>query len=177
MRGFDLQTPRLTLRPIEPGDTDALHALFVDAEVRRYLWDDEIIGFDVTESIVNKSCTLFEDQGFGIWGIRRTNHEALIGFVGFWHFRDPPALELFFGLGPAHWNQGFTTEAAAAVVSYGFERLGFGRIDASTDPPSAASVRVLEKLNFLRGSTKCVDGLETVFFSRLSPEEKTAFQK
>ena len=38
-----LTTRRLELRPCAPADLDALHALFTDADVRRWLWDDEVI--------------------------------------------------------------------------------------------------------------------------------------
>ncbi len=168
MKDVALQTPRLLLRAVDSADTKALHDLFVNPEVRRYLWDDEIVPFEVTESIVKKSCKLFETRGFGMWGIRLTNSATLIGFTGFWYFRDPPVLELLFGLDPAHWNQGLTSEAAAAVVDYGFGPLGFARIEASTDAPNTASVRVLEKLGYSRDAIKTVDGLETVFFSKIS---------
>jgi RimJ/RimL family protein N-acetyltransferase len=36
-----LVTARLHLAPLAPSDTDALHALWTTAGVRRYLWDDE----------------------------------------------------------------------------------------------------------------------------------------
>ena len=36
----ELRTPRLRLRPFAVDDVDALHAVWMDAGVRRFLWDD-----------------------------------------------------------------------------------------------------------------------------------------
>ena len=38
-----MRTGRLVLEPFAPGDLDELHALWTDAEVRRFLWDGLII--------------------------------------------------------------------------------------------------------------------------------------
>jgi RimJ/RimL family protein N-acetyltransferase len=34
--GLELHTERLRLRPLAPGDVDALHALWTDPQVRRF---------------------------------------------------------------------------------------------------------------------------------------------
>ena len=38
-----LETERLILRPWSLDDIDALHQIWTDPQVRRYLWDDEVI--------------------------------------------------------------------------------------------------------------------------------------
>ena len=86
-------------------------------------------------------------------------------FLWIWHFHDPPQLELLYGIAPEYWNRGFATEVSLAMMRYGFEVLGFERIDASTDAPNRASVRVMEKAGMK--FEKCVGtrGLETVYYS------------
>ena len=88
-----------------------------------------------------------------------------VGFAGLWHFRDPPELELVFGVARDSWGRGFATESARAVMRYAFGELGFARIDAGTDAPNAASLRVLEKLGMRRTRRETVGGLDTVFFT------------
>ena len=39
-----------------------------------------------------------------------------------------PAVECGFGLGRGWWGRGYATEAAAAAIAHGFERLGLERI-------------------------------------------------
>ncbi|HEX2728483.1 MAG TPA: GNAT family N-acetyltransferase, partial [Rubrobacteraceae bacterium] len=39
----EITSARLRLRPLVPNDLDAVHRLWTEPEVRKYLWDDEII--------------------------------------------------------------------------------------------------------------------------------------
>ena len=48
-------------------------------------------------------------------------------------------------------GRGLTTEAAAAVVRFGFEEVGLHRIELHAALGNAASIRVAEKLGFRRG--------------------------
>ncbi len=54
--------------------------------------------------------------------------------------------ELGYWCGAAHRGNGYITEAARAVVTFGFETLGLQRIQASHFPRNPASGRILEKL-------------------------------
>lgn len=164
MMDNEILTEHLKLRPLEPSDVDALHAMWTDREVRRFLWDGMVISRVRTHQIVEKSSSLFAEHGFGIWGVRLVDAEALAGFAGYWYFRTPPELELLFGVGPQQWNRGVATEAARAILHYGFEQLGFEEINASTDLENTASIRVLEKLGMRLERRQSVEGLETVFF-------------
>jgi len=52
-----LRTPRLVLVPFAPEDLDALHALWTDEHVRRYLWDDIVISRErATETFKGARC-------------------------------------------------------------------------------------------------------------------------
>jgi ribosomal-protein-alanine N-acetyltransferase len=54
--------------------------------------------------------------------------------------------ELGYWLGVPYWRRGYATEAARAVVEYGFGALGLNRIYASLVSGNRASGRVLEKV-------------------------------
>lgn len=145
-RRLGLGTSRLSLRPVRPGDADELLRIFTAPDVRRYLLDDEVVGAEWVDEEVRRSDALFRERGCGLWAIRLRNAVPIVGFVGFRHFFDPPELQLLYGLTPAHWGRGLATEAAAAVVGFAFEALGFQRVDAATDLPNVASVGVMERL-------------------------------
>lgn len=89
-----LTSERLSLLPVEKTDVEPLHRLWTVEQVRRFLWDGKVIPLQQTREIVEKSRELFDQYGFGIWGIRELNSDALVGFVGLWHFHQPPSLEL-----------------------------------------------------------------------------------
>ena len=160
----EIHSQRLSLRPIGLDDIEALHSLWIDEPVRRFLWDGKIVPLDRTHEIVETNRVLFDEDGFGIWGIRELGSQELIGFAGYWHFREPPSLELLFGVAPGHWNRGIATEAGLRLICYAFEELGFLSIDASTDVDNTASIRVAEKLGMMRQRRDVVDGLDTVFY-------------
>ena len=91
--------------------------------------------------------------------------EALIGFCGFWFFHEPPRLELLYGIAPAYWNRGLATEAARAMMRYGFEELSFERIEASTDAANLASSKVMERAGMSFWKREPTNGLDTVYYA------------
>jgi [ribosomal protein S5]-alanine N-acetyltransferase len=54
--------------------------------------------------------------------------------------------ELGYWLGVPYWGQGYATEAARAVLRYGFETVGLHRIYATHFAHNSASGRVLQKI-------------------------------
>jgi RimJ/RimL family protein N-acetyltransferase len=53
---------------------------------------------------------------------------------------------LYYALSPAHQRQGYTSEAAAAMVRYAFEQIGLGRVIATTTYDNQGSIGVMRKL-------------------------------
>jgi [ribosomal protein S5]-alanine N-acetyltransferase len=72
------------------------------------------------------------DRLIGRIGIRKTKH------VGVWN--------LGFWTHPEYQGKGYMTEAATAVIEFGFEQLGAARIEASYALWNKASQRTLEKV-------------------------------
>jgi RimJ/RimL family protein N-acetyltransferase len=64
------------------------------------------------------------------------------------HRSGPGALELGYWLAPEHWGKGLATEAAQAMVVYGFEKLGAEALTSGHFEDNPASGRVLEKAGF-----------------------------
>ena len=168
-----LHAPPLRLDPLGPHDAPHLHALWTVPGVRRFLWDDEIIPAERTREVIETSVRMFREHGFGLWAAREAAGGRLVGFAGFWYFREPPALELLYGIAEDAWGRGLATAAARAVVSHGHDVLGMPVIRASTDAGNAASLRVLARLGFEQAGRATVDGLDTVFFEHRSAHHRT----
>lgn len=158
-----IKTSRLFLRPFTPADVDEIHQLWSAPGVRKYLWDDEIIPKETAQEVVAKSIELFHEKGLGLWAVTFHKQSAIIGFCGYWYFHEPPELEILYGIAPEHWGNNLATEAARAMLQYGFQYLGFDEISASADAPNAASFRVMEKtgMKFLKRESK--NGRDTIF--------------
>jgi ribosomal-protein-alanine N-acetyltransferase len=167
-----IETACLTLRPVSPKDLDDLHRLWIDPDVRKYLWDDEIISRELVASIIDGSIALFAENGFGLWLASQRETNTLVGFCGFWYFHQPPELQLLFGVATEHWSKGLATEMAIAMMRFGFEELGFSRIIASADAPNAASLRVMEKAGMRFEKRIVINGRDTVYYEISRDESK-----
>jgi len=161
----EIETARLRLPPLAEADVDELHALWSLHEVRRYLWDNEVIDRQGIASLVAESLSLFAAHGYGLWGARLHDRDEFVGFGGYWYFHTPSMLELLYGIAPEHWNRGLATEIAQALVLYGFEELEFSQVQASTDASNVASTSVLKQAGLRFERRAVVDGLETHFYS------------
>ena len=159
-----LTTVRLRLTPYEPDDADALHALFVDPQFRRWLLDDHIVPRTFVEDEIASVQESFRAHGWGQWCVRCRKSGALLGITGFRHFHTPPRLELLYGLHPSAWGCGYASEAARRAVRYAFEELGFERVIASTDAPHDVSVRVMERIGMRFFDRSLIDGLDTLTY-------------
>jgi RimJ/RimL family protein N-acetyltransferase len=70
---------------------------------------------------------------------------ALAGAIGLRIVRENDAAEIGYWIGVPYWGRGIATEAARAVIAYGFSRLGLNRIHAEHFTRNPASGRVLQK--------------------------------
>jgi ribosomal-protein-alanine N-acetyltransferase len=163
-----IATARLIMRPFAAADLDNLHRLWVDPQVRKFLWDDQIISRETAIAVIESSIESFVNRGFGFWAICFKNDPELIGFGGLRHFTEDGGVtsevEILYGVAPEHWGRGVATEAAGAILGYGFEECELTHIYAGADPPNAASFRVIEKLgmNFTRKTV--INGVEAVYY-------------
>ena len=158
-----LRTARVDLRPLTHADLDAAHALWTDPDVRRYLWDDQVIPRARVVEALATSDRNFAARGYGLWGVYRTGEEGLIGFCGC-QVGDDGRAELLYGLTAAWWGQGLATESASAVLDHLFGPLGQTEVMALTDAPNAASARVMERLGMTFERRGDHHGLDTVFY-------------
>lgn len=71
---------------------------------------------------------------------------TLVGAIGLTTDRESNSAELGYWVGVPYWNRGYATEAARAVVQFGFDVLGVRQIHAQHFPRNPASGRVLEKI-------------------------------
>src|SRR5262245_33366385 len=123
-----LETERLTLRPVAIADVDALHRLWTDAEVRRFLWDNEVISRERAEETVVTALDHASRAGLGMWVLHQTGSTEVAGFCGFTRRDGEEAPEILYGLAPRHWHRGYATEAARAALTYAFDTLGYSRV-------------------------------------------------
>jgi RimJ/RimL family protein N-acetyltransferase len=142
------RTDRLILREFIPEDWRAVRAYQSDPRyLRFYEWEER------GEADVRAFVAMFIDyrretprQKFQL-AITLPESGELIGNCGI-RVRDPAAREADIGyeLDPRFWGRGYATEAARAMLAYGFGPLGLHRITADCLAENTASAHVLEKI-------------------------------
>lgn len=168
---LEIHTSRLKLSPYSTEDLDALHRIFIDPQVRKYLCDDSMMPREWVATEIENNTKCFEQHGFGQWSIFLKDTSELIGFCGFRFFYDnSPELQLLYGLLPQYWGKGLATEATEAMIQYGFTEHKFEQIISATDLGNIASARVMERvgMKFVRCVKK--NGLELLYYA-ISREE------
>src|SRR5215471_1533840 len=141
-----IQTPRLALVPFAADDLDALHALWIDADVRRYLWDGIAITRERAASELASALATEASGGIGYWSVRETADGLIIGDCGFRFIEDSHEVELMYCLLPAYWGRGLAFEGCQAALRYLWSATAFDRVVARADAPNTASIRLMERL-------------------------------
>lgn len=146
---WPLETERLLLRPYEPGDLAAFHAIRSQPEVVRYLYQDPL-SLEQARAKVERLVASRGLEAEGDWlsaAVTLRESGELIGDVAFnWMSVQHRTGEVGFVVDPRHQGQGLATEAARTMVDWGFGTFGLHRIIGRTEARNAASARVLEKL-------------------------------
>lgn len=142
-----LNTNRLILRPFVPSDAPAIAALCHERDIAATTL---LIPHPYTLADAERWLATHPDG----WASGSTINFAvtlrpggpLVGAVGLTINRDHSRAELGYWTGKPFWGRGYATEAARAVVKWGFDSLGLERIFAYHFARNAASGRVLKKI-------------------------------
>ncbi len=159
-----LYTPRLVLRPFTPRDAPRVMQLAGDPRVAATTLRiphpypageaERFIGTHRQQAEVGNyyfavtlagTRTPGREHDFG-----DTGHVVGTVSLGTCEESDQTAASLGYWMGTAYWNKGFATEAARAVLAFGFRRCGLHRVTASHLAHNTASGRVMQKLGMLR---------------------------
>ncbi len=138
-------TDRLILRRFMPEDFAAYSAY-------RFLYRDPPSPEAMRERFDARLDSPFREDGDTLLcaAVRRED-DALVGDVSL-TFANKAARQAEVGyiFSPVHAGKGYATEAAAAIITLGFETFGFHRIFARLDAKNAGSVGVVERLGLRR---------------------------
>lgn len=147
-------TARLKLRPFAEKDAEPLFALQSNADAMRY-WDAPAWTDEASVERFLAGCRKMSEEGSGArLAVESLADGAFLGWCTFnsWdpNFR---SASLGYSFDKSSWGRGYATEAARAVLQWGFSTLDLNRVQAETDTRNLASARVLEKLGFAREGT------------------------
>lgn len=138
---MQIVTSRLTLRFARPDDLEAMHAVLSDPRAVQWWSSPPHETLDQTRDWLE---AMIAGSGPGLDFVIEFEGRV-VGKAGFFA---PP--DVGYILHPDVWGRGLATEAVGAVLDRLFEATDHPMVTADVDPDNAASIRLLEKLGFLR---------------------------
>jgi RimJ/RimL family protein N-acetyltransferase len=146
-----LTSERLVLRPFVAADSAAVRRLAGDRRVADttlnipHPYPERSAG----EWIAGREVEYARGDAVS-WAITDRGTGDLLGAIGLHCNSRFQRAEMGYWIGVPYWNRGYATEAARAILRFGFETLGLHRINAGHFARNAASGRVMEKIGMQR---------------------------
>ena len=140
-----INTRNLVLRPFEQSDATHVQSLAGDSHIAEmtenipHPYDD-----GMAENWIETLNPAWEMKKSATFAICSGTHAELLGCCGLQISMKHKRASLGYWIGFDYWNNGYCTEAASAVVAFGFEQLSLHRIHAqhlTRNPASGAVMR------------------------------------
>ncbi len=148
-----IKTKRLIIREFEVQDWQAVYEYTSDSNVMKY----------IPEGVFNEEeARKFVSENSGdkakYFPVVLLNNNIVIGHIVFHPCFGDHTYEIGWVFNPNYYNNGYASEAAEAVLDYGFKEMKLHRIIATCQPENIGSYRVMEKIGMRREGyfKKCI---------------------
>jgi len=141
-----LETDRLLFRKFTIDDAGLIYDLNLDPEVTKYTKDpmtDVEQAKKVLREVILPQYSLY---GHGRWALHLKEGNEFIGWCGLKYRPELDEIDLGYRFKKKYWGKGYATEAAAACLDYGFEKLRFRDVYSFTSVLNKSSERVMQKI-------------------------------
>ncbi len=182
---LELQTERLTLRPIDLDDLDLALELFTDEEVSRHIG-----GLQTAEKIEREMPTYIKRCGggcIGIWCIIDKSNNEKIGTSILlplpididdtdWDLIKGSEIpdgdiEIGYVLKKPVWGKGIATEAGKRLLQFAFEETSLLEVVATLEDENVKSRHVLEKMGLREVGRRLAYGVENSADFRITKDD------
>lgn len=143
-----LETPRLILRHQVLADLDDLWALYQNPNITRYIPDAPRSREEAQEELEWHMNGHPKNPQLGLWATILKENGKFIGRCGLlpWEIDGQSEVEVAYTIAESYQGQGLGSEAAKAILKYGFEALNLSRLICLIDPENFPSQKVALKL-------------------------------
>jgi len=143
-----LETNRLLLRHQVIEDLDDLWALYCNPEITKYIPDAPRSREEAQEELEWHMYGHPKYPELGLWATIHKETGKFIGRCGLlpWDIDNQHEVEVAYTIAQAYWRQGLGSEAAEAILQYGFQKLSLSRLVCLIEAENTASIKVAEKI-------------------------------
>ncbi|MBK3493800.1 GNAT family N-acetyltransferase [Viridibacillus sp. YIM B01967] len=148
-----IKTQRLLIRKFEVKDWQDVHEYTSDINVMKYI-PEGIFTKENAKEFVNKNIGDNAEK----FPVVLLDENILIGHIVFEKYFGEHTYEIGWVFNPKYQNRGYASEAAQAILEFGFEKMKLHRIIATCQPQNIPSYRVMEKIGMRREGyfKKCI---------------------
>jgi len=145
-----LVTERLILRQLDEADKGNIFLLRSDEKVNKYLERTGQKNITEANEFISKINEGISRNKWIYWAISLKENHELIGTICLWNFSNKnTTAEIGYELIPEFHGKGIMNEALRKIIDFGFEKINLRKIYAYTHKENAASIRLLNKNNFV----------------------------
>ncbi|PKN83606.1 MAG: GNAT family N-acetyltransferase [Chloroflexi bacterium HGW-Chloroflexi-8] len=143
-----LETDRLILRHQVLTDLEDLYALYCDSDITKYIPDAPKNYQETKEELEWHMNGHPRHPELGLWATIDKATNQFIGRCGLlpWTIDGIYEVEVAYTIRKDHWGQGLGSEAAQAILDYGFNQLHLTRLICLIDHDNQASIKVATKI-------------------------------
>ena len=155
-----METERLILRQFCADDVIELHKICNEAYVLKWMPDWEISVDDMKSWVawVDKEYSIATKEVARVMiAVTRKTDGKIIGMVGIGNKEEVDnEIEIAYFISEKYSNNGYTTEAAKAMIEWAFNVLRLNYLIAIVETDNFPSQRVIEKSEFIRLETRMI---------------------
>lgn len=148
-------------------DLEDLFRLYHSPDVRKYYSEGMPSYAETKQELEWMINHCYAKYGFGMWATIYKETGKFIGRCGLtpMDIEGCEEIEVGYMLAKEYWGQGLATEAAQAILQYGFEQVGLSRLICVINPGNQASSRVAMKMGMTLEMDGDVNGEPTLLYS------------
>jgi RimJ/RimL family protein N-acetyltransferase len=150
---INLYSQRLILRAVSLHDLEDLYQLHSFREVAKHnaigLPESKEVTENIIRYVVEDENTFFKTNFW--WTIYSKDSQQFLGEVGMnLSLSEYKSADVYYGLLPRFWGNGYATEAVNIVMNFGFVDLNLQRITAGVATENQPSINLLERIGMMR---------------------------
>ncbi|MBR3040788.1 MAG: GNAT family N-acetyltransferase [Lachnospiraceae bacterium] len=145
-----IETKRLILKPFANDDAESMMRNWVaDDYVQDMYGEPAYKTPEEVRKLLDKYTGGYENGNYYRWAVMEKESGECIGQIAYFlvdtnnHFG-----EIEYCIGTAFQGKGYATEATKAVIGYGFDKIGFHKVQICCRPSNIASKKVIDKCGF-----------------------------
>jgi len=161
-----LQTSRLVLRSLRLTDAEDIFVHRSDDLVNTYLEDFRHSSITDTVAFIERVLNEIKEGRTILWVLTEPGKDKFMGTVCFWNIdKQSGVAETGYTLVSDYHAQGYMNEALQKILDFGFGTIGLKSVEAYTHQYNQASMNLLLRNNFAKGSPKKPVSSNRLYFS------------